>query len=101
MSPIRSILAVVLLAAFVVPTGPAVAAAAVTPGPVCDHQPLANTTAPAGAVTVDAAVPGDLYHKSQESPPGTTFWLPPGTHLLAADPFGQVIPKDGDIYLGA
>ncbi|MFB9687401.1 right-handed parallel beta-helix repeat-containing protein [Amycolatopsis plumensis] len=101
MSPMRSILAAVLLAAFVVPPASPVAAAAVTPGPVCDQQPLANTTAPAGAVTVDAAVPGDLYRKSQESPPGTTFWLPPGTHLLAADPFGQVIPKDGDVYLGA
>jgi len=100
MSPMRSILAVVLLAAFVAPPGPA-AAAVVTPGPVCDHQPAVNVTAPAGAVTVDAAVPGDLYRKSQESPPGTTFWLPPGTHLLAADPFGQVIPKDGNVYLGA
>jgi hypothetical protein len=101
MSHIASVFAAVVLASLLVSPGSADAAKSPTPGPVCDHQPVANTTAPPGAVVIDPAVPGDLYHKTQDSPAGTTFWLPPGTHTLATDPFGQVIPKDGDVYLGA
>ncbi|MEV7045249.1 hypothetical protein AB0N03_44320, partial [Amycolatopsis sp. NPDC051061] len=101
MSRIGSILTATVLATLFVSHGPAAAAKSPTPGPVCDHQPVAYTTAPPGAVVIDPAVPGDLYHKTQDAPPGTTFWLPPGTHTLATDPFGQVIPKDGDTYLGA
>ncbi|MEQ0564745.1 right-handed parallel beta-helix repeat-containing protein [Amycolatopsis sp. NEAU-NG30] len=103
MPRLHSGLAVLLGAALVVPVFPAAtpAAAAAATGAVCDHQPALNVTAPAGAVAVDPAVEGDLSVKTQASPPGTTFWLPPGTHLLAADQFGQVIPKDGDVYLGA
>ena len=70
-------------------------------GAVCDHQPALNPQAPAGAAVIDAGVEGDLYAKTLSAPPGTTFWLPPGTHTLAPDQFGQVIPKDGDVYLGA
>ena len=43
----------------------------------------------------------DLSAATQNSPAGTTFWLSPGTHSLSADQFGQVIPKDGNVYLGA
>nr|WP_233160792.1 right-handed parallel beta-helix repeat-containing protein [Actinophytocola xanthii] len=47
-------------------------------------------------------MPGtDLSTATRNSPPGTTFWLGPGTHTLVADQFGQVIPKDGNVYLGA
>jgi parallel beta-helix repeat protein len=56
-------------------------------------------TAPAGAQVVDPG--GDLSALTRSSPAGTTFWLSPGTHTLAADQFGQVIPKDGNVYLGA
>lgn len=34
------------------------------------------------------------------SPEGTAFWLAPGTHVLPAQMFGQVIPKNGDTYIG-
>jgi hypothetical protein len=55
--------------------------------------------APDGAVIV---APGtDLSASTRNSPPGTTFWLSPGRHTLASDQFGQVIPKDGNVYLGA
>ena len=94
-------LVVLFLLVPVVPAGPVAAEESPMPGPVCDHQPALDTTAPPGAVVIDPAIPGDLYQKSLQSPPGTTFWLPPGTHTLATDPFGQVIPKDGDVYLGA
>jgi hypothetical protein len=43
----------------------------------------------------------DLTTATRNNPPGTTFWLSPGTHLLAQDQFGQVMPKDGNTYLGA
>jgi hypothetical protein len=68
---------------------------------VCDRMPIGPTTAPAGAVTVDPAVAGDLAARTQASPPGTTFWLAAGTHRLADDRYAQVTPKDGNTYLGA
>lgn len=54
-----------------------------------------------GAVTVDPSKAGDLAEKTKNSPPNTTFWLKPGKHRLEADRYAQVIPKKGDVYLGA
>ncbi|MDQ3787978.1 MAG: right-handed parallel beta-helix repeat-containing protein [Actinomycetota bacterium] len=65
---------------------------------VCDST-IGVPAPPEGAVVV---VPGtDLSAATRNNPPGTTFWLSPGTHVLAHDRFGQVMPKDGDAYLGA
>jgi hypothetical protein len=58
-------------------------------------------TAPAGAVVIDPAVDDDLNVKTNANPPGTTFWLAPGTHTLGRDQFGQVAPKNGNRYIGA
>src|SRR3712207_6401792 len=80
---------------------PAVARAADGPGPVCGHQPAEYEQPPSGAVIVDPGVDGDLPAKTAAHPAGTTFWLRPGTHTLGNDEFGQVSPKDGDVYLGA
>ncbi|MEC3976536.1 right-handed parallel beta-helix repeat-containing protein [Amycolatopsis sp. H20-H5] len=92
----------VLLFSALLPVGFASSAAAdVKPGAVCDHQPAADASSPAGAVVVDSRVDNDLYLKTQASPAGTTFWLRPGTHTLGSDEFGQVVPKDRDVYLGA
>jgi len=60
-----------------------------------------NVTAPAGAIVVDPAVDNDLATKTEASPPGTTFWLAPGTHTLGTDEFNQVVTKDGNRYIGA
>jgi hypothetical protein len=68
---------------------------------VCDQQPASYPSAPDGTVLVDPAVDNDLSAKTRANPPGTTFWLKPGTHTLGTDQFGQVQPKDGDVYLGA
>ncbi|MFM9442215.1 right-handed parallel beta-helix repeat-containing protein [Streptomyces acidiscabies] len=68
---------------------------------VCAKPAAGPASAPEGAVSVDPAVPGDLAEKTKSSPPRTTFWLRPGTHRLAADRYAQVIPKDGDRYVGA
>ncbi|MGH3718858.1 MAG: right-handed parallel beta-helix repeat-containing protein [Pseudonocardiaceae bacterium] len=84
--------------------------AATAPGPtaptersaaVCDEQVAGPASAPSGAVVVDPAVDDDLDGKTAAHPPGTTFWLAPGVHTLGTKEFGQVIPKDGDTYIGA
>lgn len=67
MSRIGPVLAAAVLAVLLIPPTAATAAKSPTPGPVCDHQPVANTTAPAGAVVIDPAVSADLYHKTQDS----------------------------------
>src|SRR5881275_3058294 len=103
MPRLHSALVVLLVAAFLIPVFPAATDAApeAGTGAVCDRQPARYPQAPAGAVTVDPAVEGDLSAKTRTAPAGTTFWLAPGTHQLVPDQFGQVIPKDGDVYLGA
>lgn len=68
---------------------------------VCAKPAAGPAAAPAGAVTVDPAVPGDLAAKTESSPAHTTFWLRPGTHTLMSDRYDQVIPKEGDVYVGA
>ncbi|MFF0745388.1 right-handed parallel beta-helix repeat-containing protein [Streptomyces sp. NPDC004111] len=68
---------------------------------VCAKPPAGPATAPAGAVTVDPAVVGDLAAKTKSSPAGTTFWLRPGTHRLVPEQYAQVVPKKGNRYLGA
>ncbi|CBG69455.1 putative lipoprotein [Streptomyces scabiei 87.22] len=78
------------------PTAPPTAVAG-----VCAERAAGPSKAPAGAVTVDPAVPGDLAVKTEENPPGTTFWLLPGKHRLGPDRYAQVLPKEGDTYLGA
>src|SRR5437763_14552200 len=79
---------------------PAIARAADGPAPVCDHQPAEHEDPPSGAVAVDPGVDGDLAAKTAASPPGTTFWLRPGTHTPGHDEVGQVVPKDGGRDLG-
>ncbi|MFG3321241.1 right-handed parallel beta-helix repeat-containing protein [Streptomyces sp. NPDC048171] len=68
---------------------------------VCAKPAAGPATAPAGAVTVDPKVAGDLAAKTRKSPPNTTFWLRPGTHRLQPDRYAQVVPKEGNRYLGA
>ncbi|MDQ1419335.1 MAG: hypothetical protein QOJ52_1297, partial [Acidimicrobiaceae bacterium] len=71
------------------------------PARVCGDASLLSGPAaqPPGSVRVD---PGqDLYGATLANPAGSTFWLSPGVHTLAPTVFGQVIPKDGDTYLGA
>lgn len=69
--------------------------------PVCGRTVPGPVTPPPGAVMVDPAMDGDLTEKTNASPPGTTFWLAPGTHTLARDQYGQVSPKQGNRYIGA
>jgi hypothetical protein len=43
----------------------------------------------------------DLDEQTRSNPEGTTFWLAPGVHTLSDDEFSQVIPKEGNTYVGA
>ena len=56
---------------------------------------------PAKAVPIDPSVVGDISAKTEANPPGTVFWLGPGTHRLSKDEFAQVAPKSGNTYIGA
>ncbi|MCX5562479.1 right-handed parallel beta-helix repeat-containing protein [Streptomyces sp. NBC_00038] len=67
----------------------------------CAKPAAGPAKAPAGAVTVDPSVVGDLAAKTKSNPPNTTFWLRPGKHRLDPDRYAQVIPKEGDRYIGA
>lgn len=68
---------------------------------VCDRTVPGPDSAPPGAITVDPAIDGDVAAKTKTNPPGSTFWLAPGTHTLGRDQYGQVAPKDGNTYVGA
>ncbi|MFK4269931.1 right-handed parallel beta-helix repeat-containing protein [Streptomyces milbemycinicus] len=68
---------------------------------VCAKPAAGPTKAPAGAVTIDPAVVGDLAAKTRSNPPNTTFWLRPGKHRLEPDRYAQVMAKEGNTYLGA
>ncbi|MFK0243511.1 right-handed parallel beta-helix repeat-containing protein [Amycolatopsis azurea] len=83
-----------MLAAGVVTASPASAA----PAAACASGPV-SPSKPDDAVVV---APGtDLSEKTRELPAGTTFWLTGGKHTLGPDEYGQIIPKDGNAYLGA
>ncbi|HEY0239124.1 MAG TPA: right-handed parallel beta-helix repeat-containing protein [Friedmanniella sp.] len=67
---------------------------------VCGSTALAGpVAAPTGAVTVTTGE--RLSAVVSEHDPGTTYWLAPGVHRLSDAPFDQVLPKDGDRFVGA
>jgi putative cell wall-binding protein len=90
-----------LAAPVVLPTGAPVAAAAAPTSPpveVCGNAALLTGPAapPAGAVTVPAGDDSALTLGT----PGTTYWFAPGDHTLGTGEYTQIIPGDGDTYLG-
>ncbi|MFF0340471.1 right-handed parallel beta-helix repeat-containing protein [Kribbella sp. NPDC004875] len=78
-----------------------VTAPATPPAKICGNAKALSgpATAPAGAVVVGTHA--NLYQLTASNPPGTTFWLTPGTHRLGSGAFSQVVPKDGNTYIGA
>jgi Right handed beta helix region len=66
---------------------------------VCDRIPVAYPAPPEGAVVVKP-IDGEVQRQTAAHPRDTTFWLAPGTHTLGEDEYGQIMPKDGDVYLG-
>jgi hypothetical protein len=65
---------------------------------VCGNASVLSgpASAPAGAVTVAA---GDNSATVFDTP-NTTYWLAPGVHTLGTGEFDQIIPADGDTYVG-
>jgi parallel beta-helix repeat protein len=78
-----------------------VSAPTTPPARICENTAALSgpNRAPSGAVTVSTTQ--NLNDVTQNSPAGTTFWLAAGTHKLGTGPFSQVIPKKGNVYLGA
>ncbi|TCC23692.1 right-handed parallel beta-helix repeat-containing protein [Kribbella speibonae] len=82
-------------------TNAPVTAPTAPPARICGNTKVlfGPATAPAGAVVVRTT--DNVNQLTEANPPGTTFWLSPGTHRLGSGPFAQVIPKDGNTYVGA
>jgi len=83
------------------PTSAAAAAPSEPPVQICDNAAVLEgpRTPPDGAVVVDKSQ--NLSDLTDENPAGTVFWLAPGTHTVGTGAYSQVIPKDGNTYVGA
>jgi len=80
----------------------AAAAPSSPPANICGNAAVLNgpATPPSGAVVIQPGVQ-DVSTMTTLNPPGTTFWLAPGVHSMVASIYAQVIPKDGNTYIGA
>jgi hypothetical protein len=69
------------------------------PKAVCGDEQVLDGPAspPAGAVTVPAGDNSDVNFGQS----GTTYWFAPGQHLLGSGEYTQIIPGDGDTFIGA
>ena len=69
------------------------------PVPVCGTRTTGPASPPSGAVVVR---PGTRLDRLVAAEPArTTFWLAPGVHTLGSGRYSQVLPKDGDAFVGA
>ena len=83
------------------PPPPSSGAPETPPAQICANSELLDgpVTQPPGSVRVD---PGqNVYDLTVAHPPGTTFWLTAGTHVLDDSEFAQVAVKDDNSYIGA
>jgi len=81
------------------PPPPVSGGAPASAGPqVCGNSSLLNgpSSPPTGAVSVAAGDDSGLTLNA----PNTTYWFAPGVHTLGSGPFSQIIPSNGDTYLG-
>jgi hypothetical protein len=58
-------------------------------------------SAPAGAVTIPAGDNSKTIGLDSYIQANTTYWLAAGVHTLGSTEYSQVIPKDGDTFIGA
>ncbi len=72
----------------------------VRPNRRCDTRKLAGPRRPPSDAR-RVRTTQDLARLARAAPPGTTFWLDPGVHVLGSGEFTQVLPKDGQRFLGA
>src|SRR5215470_8224652 len=72
---------------------------------VCGNAAIlggAPSSPPKGAVVIPAGDDSDtvLAHDWTVKP-NTTYWFAPGTHTLGTGQFSQIIPANGDTFIGA
>jgi hypothetical protein len=69
------------------------------PAAICGNASILTGPAkpPHGAVTVPAGDNGKLL---RYLPSDTTYWFAPGVHTLGPGPYAQIIPADGDTFVG-
>jgi hypothetical protein len=84
--------------------GPA-AAAPGAPLRICDNNAILGggpKTPPPGAVAIPAGDDSNtaIAH-NYTIQPHATYWFAPGVHTLGAGQFTQIIPADGDTFIGA
>jgi Right handed beta helix region len=86
--------------------GPALAAGPASPPVrICGNDAILGggpSSPPKGAVAIPAGDNSDtvLAH-NWTIQPNTTYWFAPGTHTLGTGQFSQIIPADGDTFIGA
>ena len=70
------------------------------PVEICGDQSVLTgpSSPPAGAVTVPAGNNTSLF--SAIPPTNTIYWFAPGTHTLGNGEFNQIIPSNGDTFIG-
>jgi hypothetical protein len=68
------------------------------PVEICGNESVlaGPSSPPAGAVTVPAGNNAGLSLDQAN----TTYWFAPGTHTLGSGEYSQIIPSDGDTYIG-
>jgi hypothetical protein len=84
-----------------VPGGAASSAPSSPPAAVCGNTSLLSgpTSAPSGAVSVPAGNNSGIFGSSL--PSSTTYWFAPGVHTLGSGEYSQIIPSNGDTFIGA
>jgi hypothetical protein len=87
--------------------GPASSAAGPVSPPVrvCGNDAILGggpSSPPKGAVIIPAGDnSGTVLGHNWTIRPDTTYWFGPGTHTLGADQYSQIIPANGDTFIGA
>lgn len=81
-------------------SSPSVTAPTTPPARICGSDGLAGpATPPAGAQRVTPSQRLDQVVAG--APAGATFWLTPGVHRLGGGEYDQIVPKDGQTFIGA
>lgn len=90
------------------PVGPpkyAAASPASPPARICGNSEILGegpSSPPRRAVVIPAGDDsGTVLAHNWTIQPHTTYWFAPGKHTLGTGQFGQIIPADGDVFIGA
>ena len=84
------------------PPPPSTGAPSSPPVTVCGNasQLTGPSTPPAGAVVVPAGDNSATVGTNWTMAPNTTYWFAPGVHTLGSNQFSQIIPQNGDVFIG-